>query len=92
MEYETIVSEYVEYGRNKFIEISKKRVNPEGAVFLNISKGYYTPDGQKRYQRGIGFPPEGNIVGDLIAKLQTVMDSFTDEELDSLKKSENSLD
>ncbi len=92
MVYETIVSEYVDYGRNKFIEISKKRVNPEGAVFLNISKGYYTPDGQKRYQRGssIGFPPEGNIVGDLIEKLQTVMDSFTDEELDPLKRSGNS--
>jgi len=92
MEYETITSEYVEYGRNKFIEVSKKRVNPEGAVFLNISKGYYAPDGQKRYQRGIGFPPEGNIVGDLINKLQTVMDSFTDEELASLKKSENAVD
>jgi hypothetical protein len=88
MEYETILSEYVDYGRNKFIEISKKRVVPENAVFLNISKGYYTPDGSKRYQRGIGFPPEEEIVNGLIEKLQAVMGSFTDDELSSVKKSE----
>jgi len=75
MEYETITSEYVDYGRNKFIEISKKRVMPDNAVFLNISKGYYTPDGEKRYQRGIGFPPEEEIVNGLIEKLQTVINS-----------------
>jgi hypothetical protein len=55
MEYETLLSEYVDYGRNKFIEISKKKVVSENAVFLNISKGYYTPEGGRRYQRGIGF-------------------------------------
>jgi hypothetical protein len=89
MEYETITSEYVDYGRNKFIEISKKRVMPENAVFLNISKGYYTPEGEKRYQRGIGFPPEEAIVNDLIGKLQTVMDTFTQDELQTAKKAEN---
>ncbi|MFH1055407.1 MAG: hypothetical protein V1744_04865 [Candidatus Altiarchaeota archaeon] len=80
MEYEMILSEYVNYGRNKFIEISKKRVVPENAVFLNISKGYYTPDGQKRYQRGIGFPPERAIVEELVQKLQTIVDSVSEEE------------
>ena len=73
MEYETILSEYVDYGRNKFIEVSKKRVMPDNAVFLNISKGYYTPEGEKRYQRGIGFPPEEDIVNGLIEKLQIVI-------------------
>jgi hypothetical protein len=89
MEYETILSEYVDYGRNKFIEISKKRVVPENAVFLNISKGYYTPDGSKRYQRGIGFPPEEEIVNGLIEKLQAVMGSFTEDELGSAKSQES---
>jgi hypothetical protein len=73
MEYETILSEYVDYGRNKFIEVSKKRVMPDNAVFLNISKGYYTPEGERRYQRGIGFPPEADIVNGLIEKLQVVV-------------------
>ncbi len=73
MEYETIVSEYVDYGRNKFLEISKKKVLPENTIFLNISKGYYTPEGEKRYQRGIGFPNEKEIVENLIKKLQIIL-------------------
>ena len=85
MEYEMLLSEYVNYGRNKFIEISKKRVVPENTVFLNISKGYYTPDGGKRYQSGIGFPPEEAIVTGIIDKLQSVMNAMGDD----AKKPEN---
>ncbi len=69
MEYETIQTEYVDYGRNKFLEIAKKKVLPDGTVFLNISKGYYTPEGEKRYQRGIGFPDDPKLVSDLTEKL-----------------------
>lgn len=72
MEYETIVSEYVDYGRNKFLEISKKKALPDGTIFLNISKGYYTPEREKRYQRGIGFPNEKEVVENLIKKLQAI--------------------
>ena len=78
--YETITSEYVDYGRNKFIEVAKKRVrseDSENAVFLNISKGYYRFDGEKRYMGGIGFPPEESIVNGIIEKLQSVI-SFDD--------------
>ena len=80
MEYQTIVSEYVDYGRNKFLEISKKRVMPDGTIFLNISKGFYTPEGEKRYQRGIGFPDEKSIVESLIEKLDTIAKDETVEE------------
>lgn len=69
MEYETIASEYLEYGRNKFLELSKKRTLPDGEVFLNLSKGYYTPDGQRRYQKGIGFPNDKEFIAKLIEKL-----------------------
>ena len=72
MEYQTIVSEYVDYGRNKFLEVSKKKVKPDETIFLNISKGFYTPEGEKRYQRGIGFPNEMSIVDSLVEKLKSV--------------------
>lgn len=72
MEYQTIVSEYVNYGRNKFLEISKKKVKPDDTVFLNISKGFYTPEGEKRYQRGIGFPNEKDVVENLVEKLKII--------------------
>ena len=54
------------------MEISKKKVKPDETIFLNISKGFYTPEGEKRYQRGIGFPNEMDIVNNLIEKLQSV--------------------
>ena len=72
MEYETLVSEYLDYGRNKFLEISKKRILPDETIFLNISKGYYTPDGERRYQRGVGFPNDKEFVNELIKKLKEI--------------------
>ncbi len=72
MEYQTIVSEYVDYGRNKFLEISKKKIMPDENIILNISKGFYTPEGERRYKRGIGFPDEKAIVDSLIEKLKAV--------------------
>jgi hypothetical protein len=90
MEYETIVSEYVDYGRNKFIEVSRKRVLPDQTEFLNISKGYYTPDGERRYQRGIGFPVEEEIVNNIIDKLRNVISSVGSESTDSTDVQEES--
>ncbi|OYT39533.1 MAG: hypothetical protein B6U86_05170 [Candidatus Altiarchaeales archaeon ex4484_43] len=72
MEYETIATEYLDYGRNKFLEMSKKKPLPDGDIFLNISKGYYTPDGERRYQKGIGFPNDPEFVKKLIEKLQKI--------------------
>lgn len=72
MEYETIASEYLDYGRNKFLELSKKKALPDGEVFLNMSKGYYTPDGERRYQKGIGFPNDKEFLGKLIEKLNKI--------------------
>jgi hypothetical protein len=72
MEYETISSEYLDYGRNKFLEMSKKKPLPDGEIFLNISKGYYTPEGERRYQKGIGFPNDKEFVKELIDKLKKI--------------------
>lgn len=72
MEYETIAIETLDYGKNKFLEVSKKKALPDENVFLNISKGYYTPNGEKRYQRGIGFPDDAEFVSQLVEKMQAV--------------------
>jgi len=73
MEYETIISEDIKYGRNKFLEVSRKKTLPEGIEFLNVSKGYFTPDGQKRYQNAVGFPlDKDNIIRPLIENLTAI--------------------
>ncbi len=77
MEYETLASEYLDYGRNKFLELSKKKPLPEGEIFINVSKGYYTPDGERRYQKGIGFPNNREFVDQLIEKLKDIIDEET---------------
>ncbi len=72
MEYETIKSENIEYRRNKFLEVSRKKALPDENVFMNISKGYYTPEGEKRYQKGVGFPADKEFVQDLIRVIEAV--------------------
>lgn len=83
MDYETISAQYVEYRKNKFIEIAKKKIASEDVVFINISKGYVTPTGVKRYQKSIGFPPEEDIVTGIIEKLGQIWGEVSQEERDA---------
>ena len=57
-EWKTLKQETVEAGGNNFIEVSLKQP-PEGEnLFIGVSKGWYTPDQQKRYKSNILFPKE----------------------------------
>lgn len=54
-EWKTLKQETMEAGGNNFIEINLKQP-PEGEnMFVGISKGWYTDDGQKRYKSNILF-------------------------------------
>ncbi|MEA1924582.1 MAG: hypothetical protein U9M95_01805 [Candidatus Altiarchaeota archaeon] len=39
---------------------------------MNISRGYYTLEGGRRYQKGVGFPVDKDFVQDLIRIIKTV--------------------
>lgn len=70
VDYKTLKAEEIKYGTNNFIEIARKEV--DGNEFISLSKGYFTPDGQRRYKTGLGFPDEGGIANflvDAIAKM-----------------------
>ena len=60
VEFETIKAEEVKFGKNNFIEISKKKVmTPVGEnEFIAISRGYYLTDGTKRWRSSIALPNE----------------------------------
>jgi len=75
VEYEVMKTEMVNYGNNKFLEIAKKKVKggENQNEFISISKGYFTPDGGKKYKEGLGFPAEQKIVDEIIAKLNSVL-------------------
>ena len=51
VDYETIKSEEITFGRNNFIEVAKKKaISDEGEnEFISISRGYYLDDGSKKW-------------------------------------------
>lgn len=74
VEFETIKSGEVKFGKNNFIEVSKRKaVTPVGEnEFIAISRGYYLPDGTKRWRASIALPTEKDKrekISDLIKKL-----------------------
>jgi len=75
--YDVVKTETVNYGNNKFLEISRKIAkqseSEEGNEFVSISKGYYAPDGQKRYKGGLGFPSDSKLIDDIVEKLKAVV-------------------
>ncbi|MFW5704545.1 MAG: hypothetical protein ACOCXG_01760 [Nanoarchaeota archaeon] len=57
-DWKTLKQETIEAGGNNFLEINIKEP-PEGETLLiGISKGWYTPEGQKRYKTNILFSKE----------------------------------
>ena len=60
VEFETLKSKEVKFGKNSFIEISKRKVKtPIGEnEFIAISRGYYLPDNTKRWRASIALPNE----------------------------------
>jgi len=75
VKYEVIKTDAVNYGNNKFLEIARKKVQggENENEFISISKGYFTPNGSKKYKDGLGFPADKEIVDDIIAKLNNVV-------------------
>jgi len=60
VEFETVNAKEVKFGKNSFIEISKRKVKtPVGEKeFIAVSRGYFMPDGTKRWRASIALPSE----------------------------------
>jgi len=74
VEFETITAEEVEFGRNNFIEVARKKaVGDDGErEFVSLSRGYHLPDGTKKWKASITLPDEEEKrekIADLIKKL-----------------------
>ena len=61
VKYEDIEKITKNFGNNNFIEVVKRKaiVEKDGEVvenvFIQITRGFYTPEGEKRYKRGQRF-------------------------------------
>jgi len=72
--FETIKAEKIDFGRNNFLEVARKRaVTSEGTnEFISISRGYYLPDKSERFKRSLTIPDDQKIrerIADLIKVL-----------------------
>ena len=74
VEFETIKAVEVKFGRNSFIEVSRKKaVSENGKVeFISIARGFYLPDGSRGWKSSITLPNEKDKLKD-IAKLITTI-------------------
>ena len=74
VEFKTMKAEEVKFGKNNFLEIARKKaVAEEGEnEFIAISRGFYLPDGTKRFKKSIALPDEASVKDFVAAKIKEV--------------------
>lgn len=70
VEFETLKSEEMKFGTNNFIEIAKKVAKSEEGdnEFLQIARGFFLPDGTKRYKKSIAIPADNKELIEFLSK------------------------
>lgn len=74
--FKAIKIETIDFGKNKFLEISRKEaVTAEGAnEFINISRGFYTKDTKsKRFTSSVAMPMDKGLVEKVAKALKDVL-------------------
>ena len=63
VEFKTMKAEEVKFGKNNFIEVARKKAIAEEGEneFIAISRGFFLPDGTKRFKKSIAIPDEKEI-------------------------------
>jgi len=74
VEFETIKSEKVNFGRNNFLEIARKRAKTaEGTnEFISVSRGYYLPDKTERFKRSLTIPDDPEVRAFVADKIRSL--------------------
>ena len=75
VEFESIKTEEIKFGNNNFIEVARKKaVTPENEnEFISISKGFFTPNGERRYKRSFALPIDSEVVEFVAAKIKEMV-------------------
>ncbi len=74
VEFETIKAVEVKFGRNNFIEVSRKKaVSENGEVeFISIARGFYLPDGNRGWKSSITLPNEKEKLEEIAKIIKTI--------------------
>lgn len=62
------------FGQNSYLEVSRKRLSENGETteFLLVTRGFFAPDGQKRWTRFVTLPDDPEMRRWLAEALATV--------------------
>jgi len=74
VQFETIKSEKVNFGRNNFLEVARKRAKTSDGTneFISVSRGYYLPDKSERFKRSLTIPDDPEIRAFVAEKIRTL--------------------
>ncbi len=74
LEFETVKAEKIDFGRNNFLEVARKRaITPEGTnEFISVSRGYYLPDKSERFKRSLTIPDDPQIKNFIAEKIKSL--------------------
>lgn len=63
VEFETLRAEKINFGRNNFIEIARKKAIADNGTneFISISRGYYLPDESERFKKSLTVPDDDEV-------------------------------
>ena len=69
VEFETIASEEIKFGENKFLEVARKKAKTEDVenIFISLSRGFFTKEGEKRYNKSFAIPVDQTVI-DFVAE------------------------
>ncbi|MBM4237511.1 MAG: hypothetical protein FJ151_03390 [Euryarchaeota archaeon] len=74
VEFVTISSEKIPFGRNNFIEVARKKaITDDGEnEFISVSRGYYLPDGSERFKKSLTIPDDPEIKAFVVQKISSM--------------------
>jgi len=74
VEFQTVKAEEIKFGKNNFLEIARKKaITQDGEnEFVAISRGFFLPDGSKRFKKSIAIPDEEEVKKFVVEKIGAV--------------------
>jgi hypothetical protein len=74
VEFQTVKSEEVKFGKNNFLEVARKKAVVEDGEneFIAISRGFFLPDGTKRFKKSLAIPDDQEIKDFVSSKLKEI--------------------
>ena len=87
VDFVTVKAEEMKFGDSKFIEVAKKKaVTEEGEnTFISLSRGFFTPEGDRRYRKSFSLPLDKDVAEFVSQKILEVFEAG-DEDTGKKKK------